>query len=101
MDLRHGEPTTVILDPRTTTVPARADVACQSYLVEDADGVRIEDREVPGSTVCSEPALWRVTYSGALTDTGATALRTKCEVCAGSAIDSFGPGAVTLRPLVD
>ena len=101
MDLRHGEPTAVILDPRTPTAPARADVACQSYLVDDADGVRIEDREVPGSYSCSEPAVWRVTYSGALTDTGATALRTKCEVCADSAVDSFGEGRVTLRLLVD
>lgn len=99
MDPRHGDLTAVILETRTTTAPARAHVACQSYLVADADGVRIEDREVAGSTLCSEPAVWRVTYSGALTDTGAAALRTKCEVCAGSAVDSFGPGAVTLRPL--
>lgn len=101
MDLRHGDPTAVILETRTTTAPARVHVACQSYLVEDSDGVRIEDRELAGSTACSEPAVWRVTYSGALTDTGAPALRTKCEICADSAVESFGPGAVTLRPLVD
>lgn len=101
MDLRQGDPTTVILDPRTATTAPRALVACQSYLVDDADGVRIEDRPVAGSAACSEPAVWRVTYSGALTDTGAAALRTKCELCADSAVDSFGRGAVTLRPLAD
>lgn len=99
MDVRHDELTTVILEPRITSAPPRADVVCQSYLVDDHDGVRIEDTALPGSYPCPDPAAWRVSYSGALTDTGATALRTKCEACAGSAVDSFGYGAVTLRPM--
>ena len=99
MDVRRSDLPLVTLEPRTTTEVSRAHVACQSYLVEDAEGVRIEDRVVRGGYPCPDPAVWRVTYGGALTDTGATALRTKCETCADSAVDSFGYGAVTFRPL--
>jgi len=99
MDVRHGTRRTALLDPRTAAPAPRQHVACQSFLVDDSDGVRIEDAAVPGSYACPDPAVWRVSYSGALTDTGGTALRMKCQTCADSAVDSFGYGAVILRPV--
>jgi hypothetical protein len=99
MDVRHDDATTLVLEQGATSAPPRAHVVCQSFLVDDGEGVRIEDTPVPGSYSCPDPATWRVSYSGALTDTGATALRTKCETCVGSAVDSFGYGALTLRPI--
>ena len=74
-------------------------LGCQSYLVDGPDGTRIEDEALPGSRRCSEQAMWRVTYSGALTDTGRSALRVKCEDCAESAREVFGPSDVVLRLL--
>ncbi len=74
-------------------------VACQSYLLDEPDGTRIEDAALAGSRCCPERATWRVTYRGTSTASGEAALRMKCDECAQSAADCFGPDTVALRRL--